>query len=141
MDIADAIRKSGYEVEEYPEMLKMASYLSDEEVDGLMAYVREHNIQVIVTLYFAMNAALAAYKSEIRYVSVLWDAPYVENYNPLSKIDNVWITTFDKLDRDRFLAYGTTSGLKRTGYRMCCTSRCRSTGIKSCSGTLRFRRR
>lgn len=106
MDIADAIRKSGYEVEEYPEMLKMASYLSDEEVDGLMAYVREHNIQVIVTLYFAMNAALAAYKSEIRYVSVLWDAPYVENYNPLSKIDNVWITTFDKLDRDRFLAYG-----------------------------------
>lgn len=106
MDIAEAIRKLGYEAEEYPEVLKMASYLSDEEVDGLMAYVQEHHIEVIVSLYFAMNAALAAYKSRIRYISVLWDAPYVENYNPLSKIDNVWFTTFDRLDRERFLAYG-----------------------------------
>lgn len=106
MDIAEAVRKLGYEAEEYPEVLQMASYLSDEEVEGLMAYVREHNIQVIISLYFAMNAALAAYKSGIKYVSVLWDAPYVENYNPLSKIDNVWITTFDRLDRDRFQEYG-----------------------------------
>ncbi|MBD5524388.1 MAG: glycosyltransferase [Lachnospiraceae bacterium] len=106
MDIAEAVSKLGYEAEEYPVMLKMASYLSDEEVDGLVSYVQEHHIQVIISLYFVMNAALAAYKSGIRYVSVLWDAPYVENYNLLSKIDNVWFTTFDRLDRDRFLEYG-----------------------------------
>lgn len=105
-DMAEALRNLGYETEEYPEMLKMASYLSDEEVEALMAYAQEHHIQVVITLYFAMNAALAAYKLGIRYVSVLWDAPYVENYNVLSKIDNVWFTTFDRLDRDRFLEYG-----------------------------------
>ncbi|MDE7183428.1 MAG: glycosyltransferase, partial [Lachnospiraceae bacterium] len=63
-------------------------------------------IQVIISLYFAMNAALAAYKSGIRYVSVLWDAPYMEIYNPLSKIDNVWISTFDRLEQERFKEYG-----------------------------------
>lgn len=105
-DIAEALRKLGYETEEYPETLTMASYLSDEEVDKLMAYIQGHNIQLVISLYFVMNAALAVYKSGIRYVSILWDAPYMENYNPLAKIDNVWFTTFDRLDRNRFLEYG-----------------------------------
>lgn len=105
-DMAEALRDLGYEAEEYPELLEMASYLSDETVEELMNYIREHQIQVIISLYFVMNAALAAYKSGIKYVSVLWDAPYTEIYNPLSKIDNVWISTFDRLERDRFTQYG-----------------------------------
>ncbi len=104
--MAEALRDLGYEAEEYPELLEMASYLSDETVEELMNYIREHQIQVIISLYFVMNAALAAYKSGIKYVSVLWDAPYTEIYNPLSKIDNVWISTFDRLERDRFTQYG-----------------------------------
>lgn len=105
-DMADTLRRMGYEAEEYPVKLKTASYLSDDEVGELMTYIEEHQIQVVMSLYFAMNAALAAYKSHIRYVSVLWDAPYMEIYNPLSKINNVWVTTFDKLEQERFQAYG-----------------------------------
>lgn len=105
-DIAETLRKMGYEAEEYPVLLEMASYLSDDEVEGLMTYAREHQTQAIISLYFVMNAALAAYKSGIKYISILWDAPYMEAYNPLSKIDNVWISTFDRLERERFIEYG-----------------------------------
>lgn len=105
-DIAETLRKLGYEAEEYPVLLEMASYLSDDEVGGLMTYVEEHRVQAVVSIYFVMNAALAAYKSGIKYISILWDAPYMEVYNPLGRIDNVWISTFDRLDRERFREYG-----------------------------------
>lgn len=105
-DMADTLRKLGHEAEEYPVKLEMASYLSDDEVDGLVSYISEHRIDVVMSIYFAMNAAMAAYKTGIKYVSVLWDAPYLEHYNPLGKIDNVWISTFDKLEQKRFREYG-----------------------------------
>lgn len=105
-DMADTLRKLGQEAEEYPVKLEMASYLSDDEVDGLVTYIKEKRIDVVMTIYFVMNAAMAAYKTGIKYVSVLWDAPYLEHYNPLSKIDNVWISTFDKLEQKRFQEYG-----------------------------------
>ena len=104
--MADTLRKLGQEAEEYPVKLEMASYLSDDEVDGLVTYIKEKRIDVVMTIYFVMNAAMAAYKTGIKYVSVLWDAPYLEHYNPLSKIDNVWISTFDKLEQKRFQEYG-----------------------------------
>ena len=105
-DMAETLRKMGYEAEEYPVQLEMASYLSDDEIEGLVAYVKEHQVQVIITIYFVMNAVMAAYKCGIKYAAVLWDAPYLEIYNQLSKIDNVWISTFDRLERERFRAYG-----------------------------------
>lgn len=105
-DMAEALRDLGYETEEYPELLKAASYLDDDVVEELMAYIRERQIQVVISLYFVMNAALAAYKIGIKYVAVLWDAPYTEIYNPLGKVNNVWISTFDRLDRERFQQYG-----------------------------------
>lgn len=105
-DMADTLRRMGYEAEEYPVKLKTASYLSDDEVNELISYIKEHQIQVAMSLYFAMNAALAAYKSGVLYVSVLWDAPYMEIYNPLSKINNVWVSTFDKMEQERFRDYG-----------------------------------
>ncbi len=61
-DMAETLRKMGYEAEEYPVQLEMASYLSDDEIEGLMAYVKEHQVQVIITIYFVMNALMAAYK-------------------------------------------------------------------------------
>ena len=106
VDIAEALNKLGHEAEEYPELLEVASYLSDDVVEDLISYIHKYQIQVVVSLYFVMNAALAAYKCGIKYVSVLWDAPYTEIYNPLSKINHVWISTFDRLERERFRQYG-----------------------------------
>ena len=106
VDIMETLSRMGYEVEEYPEVLKATSSLDDHEVEELMIYAKEHQVQVILSIYFVMNAALAAYKNSIKYVSVVWDAPYTQVYNPLSKVGNVWITTFDKLDMERFSANG-----------------------------------
>lgn len=106
VDIMETLSRMGCEVEEYPKLLERTSALSEQEVDELVKYVKEHRIQVILSIYFVMNAALSAYRSSIKYVSLLWDAPYTEVYNPLSRIDNVWITTFDKLDRERFIENG-----------------------------------
>ncbi|MDE6845227.1 MAG: glycosyltransferase [Lachnospiraceae bacterium] len=105
-DIIDTLSRMGYEVEEYPKLLKSISELSDDDVGELVEYVKEHHVQVILSISFIMNVALAAYKGGIKYVSVLWDAPYTDVYNPLSRLENVWISTFDKLDRERFSANG-----------------------------------
>lgn len=105
-DIGQSLCEMGHEVEEYPQILQMPNFLSEETVDQLCAYAQTKRVQIIFSLYFVMNAALAAYRSGIKYVSFIWDAPYTDVYNPLSRIDNVWITTFDKLDRERFVENG-----------------------------------
>lgn len=105
-DIEETLRAMEYEVEEYPEILQMPNFLSEEIVDQLCVYVEEHCVGICFSIYFVMNVALAAYRSGIQYVSLIWDAPYTDVYNPLSRIDNVWITTFDKLDRERFVENG-----------------------------------
>lgn len=106
MDIRETLTDMGYEAEEYPHVLEQASALSDDAVEGLVTYIEKHQVQVVFSIYFVMSAALAAYKSGIKYISMIWDAPYTEVYNPLSKIDNVWISTFDRLDQERFRRYG-----------------------------------
>lgn len=105
-DIEEALRTMGCEVEAYPDILQMPNFLSEETVNQLCVYVKEHRTEIIFSIYFVMNAALAAYRSGIRYLSLIWDAPYTDVYNPLSRVDNVWITTFDKLDRERFVENG-----------------------------------
>lgn len=105
-DMLQALDSMGYETEEYAIIQSNPSFLEDEEIRTLEVYIREHRIQLIISIHFVMNAAMAAYKTGIQYCAVLWDAPFVEIYNPVSRLSNVWIATFDKLDRDRFLQYG-----------------------------------
>lgn len=103
--IISTLRRIGYEVEEYDEMLGMSG-LDDEIVEKLMIYIRENKIDIVFSLYFIMDAALATYQMNIPYICVLWDAPYILIYNVLARMDHVWISTFDKLDKERFLEYG-----------------------------------
>ena len=105
-DMLRALDSLGYETEEYSVIQLRPSFLEDEEIGTLEVYIREHQIQLAISIHFVMNAAMAAYKTGIKYCAVLWDAPFVEIYNPMSKLNNVWISTFDKLDRNRFLEYG-----------------------------------
>lgn len=105
-DMIQVLNSMGYVAEEYSIVQRHPSFLENEEIGALEAYITEHQIQLILSIHFVMNVALAAYETGIQYCAVLWDAPFVEIYNPVSKICNVWITTFDKLDKDRFLEYG-----------------------------------
>lgn len=104
-DILYTLRKLGYEAEEYEEVWKTI-VLDDARIEGLVSYIKENGIDLLISIYFIMNAAMAAYKTDIRYISMIWDAPYIGVYNPLGRLDNVWISTFDRLERERYLAKG-----------------------------------
>lgn len=106
-DIVQALNRIGYEAQEFPGLQTMPpSQLEDNRVKELEEHIRRHNTDLLISIYFVMNAALAAYKTKIRYVSVLWDAPVTDVYNPLGRLDNVWISTFDQLERIKFLRSG-----------------------------------
>lgn len=104
-DIVYNLRKLGYEVEEYPGRQKN-SMLNDEEIEKLTAYVREHHITHLMSTHLIYNVAVAAYNTDIKYVSIIWDAPYIKIYTPFGKLDNCWFSIFDKLDYERFKSDG-----------------------------------
>ena len=108
-----ALERIGHVVIEYPDdpATMTLSSLDDEKINGLLGYMEEQEIDMLLSLFFIMNAALAAYKRKIPYVSILWDAPYQTVYNVLAKLDNVYISTFDRLDQERFAAYGIRNAL------------------------------
>lgn len=106
-DIVQALNRIGYEAHEFSSLQTMPpSQLEDNRVKELEEHIRRHNMDLVISIYFVMNVALAAYKTKIRYISVLWDAPVTDIYNPLGRLDNVWISTFDQLERIRFLRNG-----------------------------------
>ena len=106
--IIRALEHLGHTVIQYPgDPASMSTgFLDENKVNGILAYMEEQGIDALLSLFFVMNVALAAYKGKKPYISILWDAPYQNVYNPLAKLDNMWISTFDRLDRDRFATYG-----------------------------------
>lgn len=100
-DIVYNMRKLGYEVEEYHHR-QQNSVLDDEEIDKLTAYIKQNCITHLMSIHLIYNLALTAYKNRIKYVSVIWDAPYIKLYTPFGKMDNCWFSVFDRLDCERF---------------------------------------
>lgn len=104
-DIVYNLRKLGYKVEEYPHRQEN-SVLNDEEIEKLAAYIRKHHITHLMSTHLIYNLAVAAYQTDIKYVSVIWDAPYLKIYTPFGRLDNCWFSVFDRLDYERFKSDG-----------------------------------
>ncbi|MDE6845226.1 MAG: glycosyltransferase [Lachnospiraceae bacterium] len=100
-DIPITLRKMGYNVEEYAK-IQDNSILNNEETEELAEYIRSHEITHLMSIHLIYNLALAALKADIKYVSVIWDAPYIKIYTPFGKLDNCWFSVFDRLDNERF---------------------------------------
>lgn len=105
-DIVQALRDMGHDVQTYSDEPMIVTVLHETVVQELKDYICAHEVQLLVSIHFIMCAELAAWQMGIPYISVLWDAPYTEIYNPLGRMGNVWVSTFDRLDRDRLLAAG-----------------------------------
>ena len=101
-----ALKKMGHEVLLYSEEPMIVTMLDDDTVRELTDYIREKKIELLLSIHFIMGAALASYYTNLRYIAILWDAPYTEIYNVLGKMDHIWVSTFDRIDRDRLLAGG-----------------------------------
>lgn len=104
-DIVYNLKKIGYEVEEY-RLGSDNSALNEDDINRLAAYVGENHITHLMSIHLIYNVAVAAYRSGIKYVSVIWDAPYIKIYTPFGKLDNCWYSVFDKLDYERFRLQG-----------------------------------
>lgn len=104
-DIPITLKKMGYKVEEYP-IKQENSVLNDEEVEKLVTYIRRRRITHLMSIHLIYNLAVAAYKTGIKYVSVIWDAPYIKMYTPFARLDNCWFSVFDRLDNERFKKAG-----------------------------------
>lgn len=105
-DIPVSLRRLGYEVEEYPEAQKDYYFLNDEKIDKIVDVIREHGITHLFTIHFLFNLVIAAEKTGIKYVSYIWDAPYVHVYTLFGRSECCYFSTFDRLDCERFRAAG-----------------------------------
>ncbi len=104
-DIVRVLRKLKYQVEEYSEKQEN-SVLNDEMIERLVKYINLHKITHLMTISLLYNVAVAAYKTGIKYVSIIWDSPYLKMYTPFGKLPNCWFSVFDKLDYKEFKEAG-----------------------------------
>lgn len=98
--ITDALRKLHYDVMEYPEV-QDTSIMDEDKINAVAAYVREYGITHLMSIHLIYNIAVAAYWSGIKYIPVIWDAPYLKPYTVMGTLDNIWYSVFDKLDAER----------------------------------------
>ena len=100
-DIIYNLHKLGYDAEEYPRKQE-PSMLDDEEMEKLTAYVKKHRITHLMSIHLIYNLAYVAYRTGTKYVSIIWDAPYIKLYTPFGRMENCYFSVFDKLDYERF---------------------------------------
>lgn len=100
-DIVYNLRKIGCTVMEYPDRQEN-SLLDDDKIEKIAAYIRKNRITHLMSIHLIYNLAVAAYQTGIKYISIIWDAPYIKIYTPFGKLENCWFSVFDKLDYERF---------------------------------------
>lgn len=104
-DVFYNLCKLGYDAEEYPDKQE-TSVLNDVEIEKLELYIKEHHITHLMSVHLIYNVAYAAYRTGIKYISIIWDAPYIKLYTPFGRMDNCYFSVFDKLDCERFQGAG-----------------------------------
>lgn len=100
VSLAGALKKNGYEVMEYPKV-QDTSDMDEDEINELVDYIKENGITHMMSICLVYSAAVAAYWAGIKYVPIVWDAPYLKPYTVMGTLDNIWYSVFDKLDAER----------------------------------------
>ena len=100
-DIVETLRKLNYDVMEYPKEQLSTSTMEEEEINEVVDFIKEHEITHLMSIHLIYNIAVAAYWAGIKYVPVIWDAPYLKPYTVMGTLDNIWYSVFDKIDAER----------------------------------------
>lgn len=104
-NIVQTLQKLKYDVIEYPE-IQDTSNMDEDKINAVVAYVKEHQVTHLMSIHLIYNIAVAAYWAGIKYISVIWDAPYLKAYTVMGTLDNIWYSVFDKLDAERMKEEG-----------------------------------
>lgn len=99
-NFVEALKKTGYEVMEYPKV-QSTSNMNEDEINEIVDFIKEHEITHLMSIHLIYNLAVAAYWSGIKYMPVIWDAPYLKAYTVMGTLDNIWYSVFDKIDAER----------------------------------------
>ena len=95
------LRKLGYEVDEYYEK-QNDRWADEKEIEKLVAYIKENAITHLLSVHMLPNLSAAAYWTDIKYIAMLWDAPVLLMNTIFGRLDNLWVTSYDSLDCERF---------------------------------------
>ena len=105
-DVVYTLRKLGYEVDEY--FGEQSDFrMVEEEIRELTDYIQENAITHLMSIHMLYNLSAAADRTSIKYIAILWDAPCLPMLTDSGKTENLWVSTFDKLDCERFKANDT----------------------------------
>lgn len=99
-NIVETLDKMGYEVLEYPKVMNN-SIMIQEEIDEVVNFIKEQEITHLMSIHLIFSISVAAYWAGIKYIPIIWDAPYLKAYTVMGKLDNIWYSSFDKLDCQR----------------------------------------
>lgn len=72
----------------------------------MITCIKENVITHLLSIHMLPNLSVAAYRTGIKYIAMLWDAPVLSINTIFGKLDNLWVTSYDKLDCERFKRYG-----------------------------------
>lgn len=101
-DMMDALRSLGYYVEEYPQ--RISGFLVEEAViEDIINYIKANGITHIFSINLVDNLAIATERLDgrVKYVSVIWDAPYYKLLSRYGTIDSCYFSVFDQTDYAR----------------------------------------
>ncbi len=104
-DIMEALGRLGYQAELYEREQKY-SIVNSEEVDLLIDYIRTNHITHLLSLHLIYNLSAAAVMTGIKYLAIIWDAPYDKLFSLYGKPGNCWYSVFDRVDAQRFREAG-----------------------------------
>lgn len=104
-DYVYTLRKLGYDVEEYFEK-QDDRWANKEEIEKMVVYIKANGITHLLSIHMLPNLSAAAFETGIKYIAMLWDAPVLSMNTIFGKLDNLWVTSYDKLDCERFKNYG-----------------------------------
>lgn len=99
-NIVEVLKKLKYDVVEYPEV-QDTSEMEETKINQVVDYIKEYEITHLMSIHLIYSIAVAAYWAGIKYVPVIWDAPYLKSYTVMGRLDNIWYSVFDKLDAER----------------------------------------
>lgn len=103
--IISALHKLNVDFMVYPKR-QMDVFLNEKETEGLMAYIRAYSITHIMSIHLIDNLAAAAERMCVKYIAVIWDAPYFKIFTKYGRMSDCYFSVFDKTDCQRFKEKG-----------------------------------
>lgn len=100
-----ALQRINVDVVVYPKR-QTDIFLNEIEVEELVQYIKEYDITHMMSVHLIDNLAAAADRTDVKYISVIWDAPYFNLFTKYGRMKNCYFSVFDKLDCKRFAERG-----------------------------------